>query len=477
MEINSERPEQQELHRDPSSLCSAEREDTTATTTSLNMESTQEEVESPPAEVSAALIPPDDDDDDDMKISPIIATTKPIKNGSGLSELSKQLRLLQAKNQSQRVEISRLERQIRILSDLQGVNVGDLRDALEQACSVEAYGELQHRVAQLEAQLEAATLVQQQKSASSGAQDGGASSKKIADFELRVGELEEREEKQRSEIQGLYSQLMEQQARASRFESLYKEEQAENEGLKMDISERSTQTEQAVQAEKEAMIKRAREAETELQVLNERLALAEQQHESVEVQSTLRNAQFSARFILQEENIRDLEQQLSSLYVAFDLMQEERNEETFERSFLQASLGEADAQVARQVTTMEQEQNNRSATVLDHSNSSGSSRALALLQDSPPPGSPRVNRTKNVRSPSQNLVSPSYSTGLDEPILSGVLQVRSSNMLKKWKNRSAALYSRPEYHLLDIHGEVRRCVLRYVLCLAVSQGFLTSKDL
>jgi hypothetical protein len=43
-------------------------------------------------------------------------------SSAGLSELSKQLRILQAKNESQAVDINRLERQLRILADLQGIS-------------------------------------------------------------------------------------------------------------------------------------------------------------------------------------------------------------------------------------------------------------------------------------------------------------------------------------------------------------------
>lgn len=80
---------------------------------------------------------------------------------AGLSELSKQLRILQAKNEAQSVEINRLERQLRILAELQGISVADLRKALEDACANEAFGELQHRVAKLRAELEAAMLSKQ----------------------------------------------------------------------------------------------------------------------------------------------------------------------------------------------------------------------------------------------------------------------------------------------------------------------------
>merc|ERR1719329_33237 len=77
---------------------------------------------------------------------------------AGLSELSKQLRIFQSKNEAQAVEISRLERQLRILADLQGINVADLRKALEDACQNEAFGEMQSRVRKLRAELEAAML-------------------------------------------------------------------------------------------------------------------------------------------------------------------------------------------------------------------------------------------------------------------------------------------------------------------------------
>jgi len=105
-------------------------------------------------------------------------------NSAGLSELSKQLRILQAKNESQNVEINRLERQLRILADLQGISVGDLRRALEDACASEAFGELQNHVSKLKYELEAAILAKQKELR----QDAAAPN--IANLELRVGELE-----------------------------------------------------------------------------------------------------------------------------------------------------------------------------------------------------------------------------------------------------------------------------------------------
>lgn len=108
-----------------------------------------------------------DPDDEDAPSPPGAMALSPSKQraraagSAGLSELSKQLRILQAKNEAQSVEINRLERQLRILAELQGISVADLRKALEDACANEAFGELQHRVAKLRAELEAATLAKQ----------------------------------------------------------------------------------------------------------------------------------------------------------------------------------------------------------------------------------------------------------------------------------------------------------------------------
>lgn len=134
-------------------------------------------------------------------------------NATGLSELSKQLRILQAKNESQNVDINRLERQLRILADLQGISVTDLRKALEDACASEAFGELQNRVSKLKYELEAATLAKQAELKKN------AAAPYIANLELRVGELEEVEDKLMNEIRGLYENFRQEKAKTTRFES------------------------------------------------------------------------------------------------------------------------------------------------------------------------------------------------------------------------------------------------------------------
>lgn len=134
-------------------------------------------------------------------------------NSAGLSELSKQLRILQAKNESQNVEINRLERQLRILADLQGISVNDLRKALEDACASEAFEELQNRVLKLKYDLEAATMAKKAELRKDEA------APHIANLELRVGELEEVEEKQMREIRVLYDALRKEKTGSTQLES------------------------------------------------------------------------------------------------------------------------------------------------------------------------------------------------------------------------------------------------------------------
>mmetsp|Transcript_55680 Transcript_55680/g.62221 ORF Transcript_55680/g.62221 Transcript_55680/m.62221 type:complete len:791 (+) Transcript_55680:121-2493(+) len=136
-----------------------------------------------------------------------------VASSTGLSELSKQLRILQATNESQAVDIGRLERQLRILAELQGISVSDLRKALEDACSSEAYGELQNRVSKLRFELEAATLAKRAELRKD------AAAPQIANLELRIGELEEVEEASRRKIESLYTELRKESSETVRLES------------------------------------------------------------------------------------------------------------------------------------------------------------------------------------------------------------------------------------------------------------------
>jgi len=197
---------------------------------------------SPP--VAPNLLTPSQQPSYGLKQAPVLMTPSKQRamaaNSAGLSELSKQLRILQAKNESQNVDINRLERQLRILSDLQGISVDGLRKALEDACASEAFEELQNRVSKLKYELEAATLAKRAEMRKD------AAAPHIANLELRVGELEEVEEKQMTEIRNLYNALRQERARSTRLES---ENQQLKGALQNMIHRVQSETARAAQAE------------------------------------------------------------------------------------------------------------------------------------------------------------------------------------------------------------------------------------
>jgi hypothetical protein len=364
--------------------------------------------------------------------------TSPTAGTTGLSELSKQLRVLQAKNQAQLLEIDRLQRQLRILADLENVSVADLKDALAKACEAEAYGEMHSRVATLRAELEAITLVKSE--AVAVATQDTSHTKVIANLELRVGELEEMDEKHRTTIDQLYLQLQEQQAKSAKVESTYEQLRLENEQLKLYLQKSqeledvaNVSLEQDLRAENLVALNRAREAEMEVRVLSDKLKLMEQQRDAEDKESSLRNAQFKARFMVQDENIDDLRQQLASLYVAFEMLKEEKDRDDESRMSLQALLGYADAEVARQVDEIDQ--NSRSVLMSPSSLSSSFSRGAPFS-----PESPQGKRT-------------SITTDMT-PLMSGDLLVKASNgVIKKWKKHHASLFATASHFHLDIGEE------------------------
>ena len=500
----------------------------------------------------------EDDCPSPMDITPAATTASPklvggssLSNsraaGAGLSELSKQLRIYQAKNEAQAVELNRLERQLRILADLQGISVADMRRALEEACQNEAFGELQHRVASLRAQLEAASL-QNKKTSASSTQDE-ATSHKIANLELRIGELEEIEEKQQATIQRLYEQLNAQTSKASRLgatgehqetelQSLRKElakerserkkllqRQAAEAGLKQMLASRgiaadagtgsksggtrsksSTSTggegidndayfkevkldEVAVQKIKDDLQAKHKEEMKRLsdeikqikiqrQVERDNLLLLKQQLEGAEEKHKLRSEQFKARFTVQQERINDLEQQLLSLYTAFELLRDERAKEEESRKALRKSLKQADAEVARQVEAGEQAQQSRTRRSSSHGSgllasprgsgygdhtmsSSSTSTPPDTILISSPVASPRAqsSRTLNMdRSEPYSSIplSPTFPDTLSssqDTVMQGVLLVRSK-MMRNWKKKHAVLKAVFAQYRWDFVGDV-----------------------
>ena len=159
---------------------------------------------------------------------------------TGLSELSKSVRILQAKNESQSVDINRLERQLRILADLQGISVNDLRNALKEACANEAFAELQSRVAKLKFELESATLAKRAELTKD------AAAPYISNLELRVGELEEIEMANNEKVENLYAELRQGRSETTRLES---ENQQLKRALQNMINRLKNETARAAQLE------------------------------------------------------------------------------------------------------------------------------------------------------------------------------------------------------------------------------------
>lgn len=475
---------------------------------------------------------------------------------AGLSELSKQLRIFQAKNEAQAVDINRLERQLRILADLQGINVADLRKALEDACADEAFGEMQSRVAKLKYELEAATLAKQ------GELRKDMAAPEIANLQLRVGELEEVEEKQEREIHHLYEQLRHERARATRLESecdQYRKDTIEyaerlkseaakvaqleadfqeklrklqeeyarkmKEGLMLDQGgdklssvspEMAADYERLLQSmkEKDEALRQARAAllaeqektrqmmkdlsnqtrqtQVDSQIDNENMLLLIKQLQDADSQNELRLAQYKTRFAVQDERIKDMGQQLESLYVAFGLLKEEHDSEHITHAAVRSSLGEADAAIARQMEckqkkNLQREMTKRNSPTQNPANlkvnttpESHRSHETASTEPLTPTaravGSPivpffrekmsdaKTPTTWQLLFPKEQAASPEtyYSEVPDENgvLISGMLIVKSKSMVRKWKAKSAKLSLSGDHYRWDL-GEGKSFALQF----------------
>lgn len=176
---------------------------------------------------------------------------------SHLSELSIQLRKLQTEKNAQANEIDRLERQLRILSELKGISISGLQDALKAACEAEAHGELRNIVGKLQAQVDGLELgggvgVGGRRGAKGRLDaadnipsidqfDREAAARARTTLELRIGELQEIESTLRAELDTLYrnsqglterntyleTQLLQQKAQLEQWERRWKEKEDE----------------------------------------------------------------------------------------------------------------------------------------------------------------------------------------------------------------------------------------------------------
>lgn len=409
----------------------------------------------------------------------------------GLSELARQLRDLQNKYETQQIEMARLQRQIRILSDLEGVSVSNLRHALQEACAAEAHGELLHQVALLRAQLEtySSRIPPLRSSVPAGQQqeqqqhqqlqlqhESARLSHRVADLELQIGEMEELHEKQRGEITTLYEQLATERDRATKAEG--KVEQLETElrrqeekvaklavaeSIKGDDNDHPdhgvgpaiTTTSQQPNDDSphvHDLLNALHAVHVELQLCQGQLALSKQKSNAVAEQSRLQQIQSRARAMVQDERIRDLDQQLSSLYTAFDMLQQEQLEQESSHRVLRTNLDYADAQVARDLEERGSSYLLNQSTKISSPTLSTSCKNGGISSDTKIPASallvPTNDHFEMQESPPHQRRQAFDVTFPENQIMAGSLLVRSRKGLRSWKRLHVVLCAQLENHTL-----------------------------
>ena len=260
-----------------------------------------------------------------------------------------------------------------------------------------------------------------------------------------------------------------------------------------------------------------REAQTKSHVEHGQLALKIKELQDADSQSDLRLAQFKARFNVQDERIKDMDQQLSSLYTAFGIIKEDQDQEDKKRAALQINLKEADEEMARQVE--DNEKNKSQRHLVGASPNEGNLKNYPLdpwdtrprqVHTNPhttpsPVIPPRIIQTpmslsstsRGMESPArssigrasiaQSYASPSpsvtvkpytpsprrtpdtwdllfpepgsnktrYSDGVsgDGLVIKGVLLVKSKSVVRKWKSKFCKLYRQRNHYQWDMEGK------------------------
>ena len=454
------------------------------------------------------------------KSTPCSATARASSSSSpsDLSELAKQLRLLQTKNDAQVIQISRLERQLQIMADLQNSSVTDLSQALQSACVAHVPTELQATLASLRNQLQLAQLQLQQAQQELPNNATAASRRmELADLQLRIGELEEVEDQQRKELSVVYHDLREQSASWIRLKAQYEEQQTlleeyrrkekmalaavdddedhigdyvevekidddgnetveeeeevemENDDDMQEEEQRLAVSEQLLRDELElasnfgGFLSSPREsAIVEQQVEQGQLAILQKQWEEAEKAYKLKQAQIKARNFVLEEHVQDLEQQLSSLYTAFNITSHDLDQEQQARRAIESNLHAADERVAQYIDDETAENASTASTPIQPSAPMSPNVAPASpVRVSPtmprpyPPGfsgssSPSRLSAPLPTSPPRTAYSPSVSTPpKGELLLEGHLLFRMTGLRKTWKEKYVALYlSSTHFHLM-----------------------------
>jgi predicted nucleic acid-binding Zn-ribbon protein len=301
-----------------------------------------------------------------------------IMSNNHLSELSVQLRKLQNENNAQANEIDRLERQIRILSELKGISIHEIRDALRVACEGEAHGELRSVVGKLQAKVDSAGLDNSRGLVRKDFAPQDNSRARLA-LELRVGELEELENTLRADLSSLYQQVarltennttlktenLQQKARLEEWERRWraKEEEEVKKGSIVAVPMASTGsynysdfTAVNTQVSLADQQNRLVAAETALAGEKEQKQLLQSQMESTNKSYELKIDQYQHRIQFLEGQLNDLEQQMNSLYVAFGMMSVDRTKERESSLMWKNNLLQSDAALAKEESEKEKQQ-------------------------------------------------------------------------------------------------------------------------
>jgi hypothetical protein len=239
------------------------------------------------------------------------------------------------------------------------------------------------------------------------------------------------------------------------------------------------------------------------QVDNENLLLLIKQLQDADSQNGLRLAQYKTRFAVQDERIKDMGQQLESLYVAFGLLKADQDSEIVTHKAVKSSLDEADAAVARQMESKQMKNhvnqmtngnfparkstNLKVSTTPDSHRSHGTESTepftpTARAVGSPIPSpfrerssailSPFRERSSDAKTPTTwQLLFPKEQTAsletrsFEEPdqtglLISGMLIVKSKSMVRKWKAKNSKLYLSGDHYRWDL-GEGKSFALQF----------------
>jgi hypothetical protein len=385
---------------------------------------------------------------------PMPTPPKKGKSGSGLSALSRQLRDYQSKNSQLSSEIERLTRQIKLTTELKGTSVLAVKEALKIACEGEAHHELLREISSLKSKLSIANKQNDQQTGEQFMKE--ATDKTIATLELRIGEFEELEETLRNEISNIYTRLSEESSKVSRLESLVSslhtdlknseaakaaaEAAAEAAATATTSNQNQSNGKQLIQQEHQQHQQHQQQQQqqhaNEIQHLQTRIAKLEQQLadmnasksklEIIEEQlnlekknSNLKKAQRDARFMVQNERIHDLTGQLSSLYTAFELLQQEHISENKRMAELKKNLHASDSQLALLLHKEMKQEEESSRDQGSH----GPSPSQSLSPPSPPLLPP-------PHSPTHSLIHHGFL--FKKPISGGK---KKSSFRRGWKKR------------------------------------------